>query len=63
MCRMVLSMCGLACRQLPKTCQMVLFSATYNDRVMDFAKQVIPDPSIMRLKRSEESLSSIKQVC
>lgn len=50
------------CRLLPKTCQMVLFSATYNEDVMKFASMVIPDPIIMRLKRNEESLDNIKQV-
>lgn len=49
-------------RLLSKTCQMVLFSATYNEEVMKFAGIVIPDPVIMRLKRSEESLNNIKQV-
>lgn len=53
---------GDGCRLLPKTCQMVLFSATYNEDVMKFASMVIPDPIIMRLKRNEESLDNIKQV-
>jgi superfamily II DNA/RNA helicase len=48
-------------RQLSKECQMVLFSATYNEEVMKFASMVIPDPVIMRLKRNEESLDNIKQ--
>ena len=30
---------------------------------MDFAKRVVPDPVIIRLKRNEESLDNIKQVC
>ena len=29
---------------------------------MSFAKQVVPDPIVIRLKRSEESLDNIKQV-
>ena len=49
-------------RQLPESCQKVLFSATYSDQVMDFAKRVVPDPVIIRLKRNEESLDTIKQV-
>lgn len=48
-------------KQLPKSCQMVLFSATYNDAVMKFATSVIPNAMVMRLKRSEESLDNIKQ--
>eukprot|EP01126_Amoeba_proteus_P010101 TRINITY_DN1391_c0_g1_i4.p1 TRINITY_DN1391_c0_g1~~TRINITY_DN1391_c0_g1_i4.p1 ORF type:complete len:276 (+),score=72.35 TRINITY_DN1391_c0_g1_i4:337-1164(+) len=31
-------------RKLPKTCQMCLFSATYNEEVTVFAKRVIKDP-------------------
>ena len=30
---------------------------------MSFAQQVVPDPIIIRLKRNEESLDNIKQVC
>ncbi len=48
-------------RLLPESCQKVLFSATYSDEVMSFAKRVIPDPVMIRLKRAEESLSNIKQ--
>ena len=54
--------CVLCFRFLAKTCQMVLFSATYNEEVMKFASMVVPDPIIMRLKRNEESLDNIKQV-
>ena len=53
---------SVARRQLPESCQKVLFSATYSDEVMSFAKRVVPDPIIIRLKRDEESLSNIKQV-
>ena len=49
-------------RLLSESCQKVLFSATYSDEVMSFAKQVVPDPIVIRLKRSEESLDNIKQV-
>jgi ATP-dependent RNA helicase DDX19/DBP5 len=52
----------MSCRQLPDDCQKVLFSATYSDEVMDFAKRVVPDPAMIRLKRNEESLDNIKQV-
>ena len=40
---------------------MALFSATYDDTVMNFAKQIIRKPLILRLKREEESLDNIKQ--
>ncbi|EDV23869.1 uncharacterized protein TRIADDRAFT_50410 [Trichoplax adhaerens] len=48
-------------RHLKKSAQFLLFSATYEDRVMKFAESIVPNPVIIRLKRSEESLSNIKQ--
>ncbi|XP_020630470.1 ATP-dependent RNA helicase DDX19A-like [Orbicella faveolata] len=48
-------------KTLPKDCQMLLFSATYDEEVMKFAKSVVPDPLIIRLRREEESLDNIKQ--
>uniref|UniRef100_A0A665URF1 RNA helicase n=1 Tax=Echeneis naucrates TaxID=173247 RepID=A0A665URF1_ECHNA len=48
-------------RQLPKGCQMLLFSATFEDSVWRLAEQVVPDPNIIRLKREEETLDTIKQ--
>ena len=46
---------------LNKECQKALFSATYDDNVMNFAKKIIPDPVILRLKKEELSLDNIKQ--
>ena len=40
---------------------MMLFSATYKNPVIEFAKKIVKDPMIIRLKRSQESLSFIKQ--
>uniref|UniRef100_A0A8C2IWK0 RNA helicase n=1 Tax=Cyprinus carpio TaxID=7962 RepID=A0A8C2IWK0_CYPCA len=48
-------------RMLPKTCQMLLFSATFEDTVWNFAKRIVPDPNIIKLKREEETLDTIKQ--
>lgn len=48
-------------RQLTKDCQMLLFSATFEESVWRFAEQVVPDPNIIRLKREEETLDTIKQ--
>ncbi|XP_060584005.1 ATP-dependent RNA helicase DDX19A-like [Ruditapes philippinarum] len=49
-------------RQLSKTCQMLLFSATYDDEVMKFAQAVIPNnPVVIKLRRDEESLDNIRQ--
>ena len=46
---------------MPKDCQMVLFFTTYDEEVMRFAKTVVPDPLIIRLRREEEILDNIKQ--
>ncbi|KAM9445321.1 ATP-dependent RNA helicase DDX19A [Clarias gariepinus] len=48
-------------RKLPKECQMLLFSATFEDSVWQFAERIIPDPNIIRLRREEETLDTIKQ--
>lgn len=46
---------------LPRNCQMLLFSATFEDSVWKFAQKVVPDPNIIKLKREEETLDTIKQ--
>ncbi|XP_059903679.1 ATP-dependent RNA helicase DDX19A [Gadus macrocephalus] len=48
-------------RLLPKDCQMLLLSATFEDSVWSFAERIIPDPNIIKLKREEETLDTIKQ--
>ncbi|XP_070304121.1 ATP-dependent RNA helicase DDX19A isoform X1 [Salvelinus sp. IW2-2015] len=48
-------------RMLPKECQMLLFSATFEDSVWKFAERVVPDPNVIKLKREEETLDTIKQ--
>ncbi|XP_067946892.1 ATP-dependent RNA helicase DDX19A-like [Watersipora subatra] len=48
-------------RALSRDCQLLLFSATYDQAVMTFAQTVIPDPIVIRLRREEESLDNIKQ--
>jgi ATP-dependent RNA helicase DDX19/DBP5 len=40
---------------------MLLFSATYEEQVMKFARSIIPDPIVIRLRREEESLENIRQ--
>ena len=45
----------------PTACQMMLFSATYDEPVMEFASMIIRDPVVMTLKREEETLDNIKQ--
>ncbi|XP_062397158.1 ATP-dependent RNA helicase DDX19A isoform X2 [Sardina pilchardus] len=48
-------------RMLPKDCQMLLFSATFEESVWRFAERIVPDPNIIKLKREEETLDTIKQ--
>lgn len=48
-------------RMLPKSCQMLLFSATFEETVWNFATRIVPDPNIIKLKREEETLDTIKQ--
>ena len=43
-------------------CQMLLFSATYDQAVMDFAENIVSNPVTIKLRREEESLDNIKQV-
>jgi len=56
--------CGACCgfaRGLRQDCQLLLFSATYDDQVMRFAESVVHDAIIIKLKREEQSLDNIKQ--
>ena len=39
----------------------MLFSATYDEDVTRFAVKLIPDATILRLKREDDSLDNIKQ--
>lgn len=48
-------------RELLDQCQMMFFSATYDEDVMEFAEAIVTNPVIIRLKREEESLDNIKQ--
>lgn len=48
-------------KKLSEQCQMMLFSATYEENVMNFAEIIVKDPIIIRLRREEESLDNIQQ--
>lgn len=39
----------------------MLFSATYDTEVMEFAETIVPNATILKLKKEEESLDNIKQ--
>ena len=48
-------------RSLNPSTQLLLFSATYEASVMNFAQNIVNDAVIIRLRREEESLDNIKQ--
>ncbi|KAK2505260.1 hypothetical protein MC885_021250 [Smutsia gigantea] len=48
-------------RALPSECQMLLFSATFEDSVWRFAERIIPDPNIIKLRKEELTLNNIQQ--
>ncbi|CAN2388106.1 DEAD (Asp-Glu-Ala-Asp) box helicase 25 [Pristimantis euphronides] len=48
-------------RAMPKHCQMLLFSATFEESVWCFAERVVPDPNIIKLKKEELTLKNIRQ--
>lgn len=48
-------------KNLSSSCQMMFFSATYDQEVMDFAEHIVKNPIIIRLRREEESLDNIAQ--
>ncbi|XP_078064172.1 ATP-dependent RNA helicase DDX19A-like [Mustelus asterias] len=52
---------SLQCRMLPKECQLLLFSATFEDPVLKFAKKIVTDPNIIKLAREQLTLENIKQ--
>jgi len=48
-------------KNLSTACQMLLFSATYDQAVMDFAENIVSNPVTIKLRREEESINNIKQ--
>ncbi|KAB0376312.1 hypothetical protein FD755_010756 [Muntiacus reevesi] len=46
---------------LPSECQMLLFSATFEDSVWQFAERIIPDPNVIKLRKEELTLNNIRQ--
>ncbi|KAG9511370.1 GMP synthase [glutamine-hydrolyzing], partial [Fragariocoptes setiger] len=48
-------------RALPSSCQLMLFSATYDDEIVRFAQEVVPNAVTIKLKPEEQSLDNIKQ--
>lgn len=48
-------------KELTAKCQVLLFSATYDEKVMAFASRVVKDANIIKLRKEEETLDNIKQ--
>ncbi|XP_070255411.1 ATP-dependent RNA helicase DDX25 isoform X1 [Myotis yumanensis] len=48
-------------RALSSECQMLLFSATFEDSVWQFAGRIIPDPNVIKLRKEELTLNNIRQ--
>ncbi|KAM4678480.1 ATP-dependent RNA helicase DDX25-like [Discoglossus pictus] len=48
-------------RAMPESCQMLLFSATFEDSVWCFAERIVPDPNIIKLLKEELTLNNILQ--
>ncbi|XP_063167204.1 ATP-dependent RNA helicase DDX25 isoform X1 [Candoia aspera] len=48
-------------RALSSDCQMLLFSATFEEPVLQFAQRMMPEPNIIKLRREELTLSNIRQ--
>ncbi|XP_033925416.1 ATP-dependent RNA helicase DDX25 isoform X2 [Melopsittacus undulatus] len=48
-------------RALPKSCQMLLFSATFKATVREFAERIVSNPIMIMLREDELTLSNIRQ--
>lgn len=49
-------------RALPRNAQIVLFSATFPDKVRDFAETIAPEANQIYLKQEEVTVDAIKQL-
>lgn len=54
--------CSKIKSMLPRNIQIVLFSATFDDKVYDYALKYVPKPNEIRLKHEEVNVSQIKQL-
>lgn len=53
---------SLVVRSMPKSCQIVLFSATFPARVVEFAQRFAPNSNQITLKHEELTVEGIKQL-
>jgi ATP-dependent RNA helicase DDX19/DBP5 len=49
-------------RTLPRDCQLVLFSATFPDKVRQYAEKFVPNANSLELKHEELNVKEIKQL-
>ena len=47
--------------KMPKTCQVLLFSATFPPQVENFAQRFAPEANVIRLRTEELTVDAIKQ--
>ena len=47
---------------VPKTCQLILFSATFPENVRKFAEKFVPNANVLELKQEELNVDAIKQL-
>ncbi|XP_063799857.1 ATP-dependent RNA helicase DDX25-like isoform X2 [Pseudophryne corroboree] len=48
-------------RAMPPSCQMLLFSATFEESVWRFSGKIVPNPNIIKLRKEELTLDNIQQ--
>ncbi|XP_069598566.1 ATP-dependent RNA helicase DDX25 [Ranitomeya imitator] len=48
-------------RVMPPDCQMLLFSATFDESVWYFAERIVPNPNIIKVKKEDVTLKNIRQ--
>lgn len=49
-------------QMLPRSCQLVLFSATFPDKVRTYAEELVPNANSLTLKEEELNVDGIKQM-
>jgi ATP-dependent RNA helicase DDX19/DBP5 len=47
---------------MPRTCQLVLFSATFTDQLRAFAARFAPNANMISLRQEELSVDTIRQL-
>lgn len=58
---MISSLCQKLKEELNTDCQLLLFSATYDQAVLEFAECIVSDPILITLRKEEECLVNVRQ--